>query len=183
MTVRLNVPFFSQLGIGASPGNPGRDDPTGCWYACACMIGAFYEIGPRLGVPELFTRQLGGGRVGHRMLMDTTARTGTPDYFALFMEREHLAANPVSADPLMVFDAELIEDLLNRQGPILFFWMKTGRGSTIGHASVIIGVEGDDIIYHDPERAPGLRMSVSLFNSVRQKFRYGLLQRVPRSTR
>ena len=41
MGVYLDVPYVPQTG-----------DPTGCWYASACMIGYFFEVGPRMGVPR-----------------------------------------------------------------------------------------------------------------------------------
>ena len=51
----LDVPFVSQLDFG---GNQHLDDPTGCWYASACMIAYSFEAGPRQGVPALYSRPL-----------------------------------------------------------------------------------------------------------------------------
>ena len=55
----LNVPFVTQLGIGAHAPGGGIDDPTGCWYASACMVAFSFEAGPRLGVPSLYKPGLG----------------------------------------------------------------------------------------------------------------------------
>ena len=58
MSFVLEVPYVRQLNIGGHiPGNTESwDDPTGCWYASVCMIGYFFEQGPRFGVPEIFNR-------------------------------------------------------------------------------------------------------------------------------
>ena len=62
----LDVPFVSQLDFG---GNQHIDDPTGCWYASACMIAYSFEAGPRQGVPALYSRPLpqadGTTTIGH----------------------------------------------------------------------------------------------------------------------
>ncbi|MET2467171.1 papain-like cysteine protease family protein, partial [Ralstonia sp. SM1864_UCD524_TZ4] len=38
---------------------------TGCWYACARMLGHSVEAGPRLGVPELFNPESGHSHLQH----------------------------------------------------------------------------------------------------------------------
>ena len=55
--------------------------------------------------------------------------------------------------------------------------MKQHAGSQYGHASVIIGTDNAGIIYHDPENKPNSKMSIAQFNSVRQKWKYALMQR------
>lgn len=173
MAIRLDVPYFTQLGIGARPGVAGRDDPTGCWYASACMIGAFYESGPRLGVPQLWVN----GR--HRVVSAPANGAAGVDYFEILCRNEQLVPNPMSADPLFDFEGSDIEGLLRGQGPIMLFWHKpAGRGS-YQHASVIFGADGNTLSYHDPERAPDSRMSVDDFNRWRQRMRWALLQRRP----
>ena len=43
MVITINVPLFvTQLVIGGT----GRDDSTGCWYPCVCMVGYFFQAGP-----------------------------------------------------------------------------------------------------------------------------------------
>ena len=49
MSILLPVPWVTQK-------KENYEDPTGCWYASACMIGFFFEQGPRMGLPKLFSR-------------------------------------------------------------------------------------------------------------------------------
>jgi hypothetical protein len=55
--VRLDVPFVSQNEIGSHvKGAKTHSEQNGCWYASTCMIGYFWEYGPRLGVPEQYKK-------------------------------------------------------------------------------------------------------------------------------
>jgi len=145
----LNVPFVSQLDFG---GDQHLDDPTGCWYASACMIAYSFEAGPRQGVPALYSMPLPQA--------DGTTRTGhwaiTDGWLPTLMANEHLV---VLDGGLPASVAEL--DLTLRQwGPLFMPWIKTHGGNTYGHISVIIGVNDVDMIYHDPENAPRSEMAL-----------------------
>lgn len=144
----IDVPFVSQLDYG---GNQHLDDPTGCWYASACMIAYSYEAGPRQGVPELWSMQT--------VMADGSVRTShwtlSYDWLPTFMRNEHL----VELDGGFPATASELEVAVLRWGPLFMPWMKTHGGNTYGHVSVIIGVEGDTVIFHDPENAPRSRMS------------------------
>lgn len=145
----LNVPFVSQLDFG---GDQHLDDPTGCWYASACMIAYSFEAGPRQGVPALYSMPLpqadGTSRTGHWAITD--------GWLPTLMANEHLV---VLDGGLPASVAEL--DLTLRQwGPLFMPWIKTHGGNTYGHISVIIGVNDVDMIYHDPENAPRSEMAL-----------------------
>lgn len=50
----LDVPHVGQRDIGAHSGHISHSEQNGCWYASTCMVGYFWEAGPRLGVPEQY---------------------------------------------------------------------------------------------------------------------------------
>jgi hypothetical protein len=177
MSVTLKVNFVTQLGIGGHVANAtSRDDPTGCWYASACMVGYYFGAGPRLGVPELFKLDLGGGQLGHFATGSPSANAQAANHHELLARREQLEPVP-KCETGHNYSADEIENLLRTRGPIFMYWMKTHGGQTYGHASVIIGVDHAGIIYHDPENAPNSRMSLARFHTVRQKWKYALMQR------
>ncbi len=166
MTFKLDVPFVSQLGYGA---DGQMDDPTGCWYASACMLAYFFEAGPRQGVPELHTSNLDAATQGHLGFTGHFA-TGSADAHTMMQlfgggQSEHdLLAKRENLTPVAqcetghAFTTDEIENLLRKQGPIFFYWMKTSGGNTYGHASLIYGINSApaNILYHDPENETGL---------------------------
>lgn len=172
MAITLDVPFVTQLDIGGT----GRDDPTGCWYASACMVGFYFEAGPRQGVPELFKKALGAGLSGHYATGSAEANTLCANHHDLLAAREKLEPVAHCATAHVYTTAE-IEKLLRERGPIFLYWMKTHNGQTYGHASVIIGVDASDVYYHDPEKAPNSKMSIGQLHAVRQQWKYALMQR------
>ncbi|MEM8490132.1 MAG: papain-like cysteine protease family protein [Pseudomonadota bacterium] len=177
MSVLLKVNFETQLGIGGHvAGTKTRDDPTGCWYACVCMIGHYFEQGPRQGVPELFKKNLGDGQLGHFATGSKQANKLSPNHHELLAKRENLEAVANCAKAYN-YSFDELEALLRSRGPMFMYWMKSHRGSTYGHASVIIGVDRVGVVYHDPESAPNSRMTLARFNSSRQKWKYALMQR------
>jgi hypothetical protein len=177
MPVLLNVNFETQLGIGGHvAGAVTRDDPTGCWYASACMLGHYFEQGPRFGVPELFKKDLGNGLLGHYATGSGPANQLSAHHHNLLAQRERL--EPVAnCNKAYSYKLDEIEELLRQRGPIFMYWMKKHGGGSYGHASVIIGVDTTGIIYHDPERSPDKKMPIAKFNASRQKWRYALMQR------
>jgi Papain-like cysteine protease AvrRpt2 len=173
MTILLNVPFVTQLDIDSK----GRNDPTGCWYASVCMIGYYFEAGPRQGIPELFKRDLGKGLTGHYATGSAEANKLCKNHHDLLAEREQLAPVPL-CETAHVYTTDELENLLKSGGPIFLYWMKTYLNETYGHASVIIGVdENQRVIYHDPEKLPNSKMSIGQFHAVRQQWKYSLMQR------
>ena len=151
MSFYLNVPFVTQLGIGAEIGkHHGRDDPTGCWYASLCMVGFYFEAGPRLGNPELFKRPL-----------DKKNTVQMSDIFPLVvMQNEGLEEVPEPADKK--WKNWQLAKMLKEYGPLMMSWWAPGA-----HVSVVIGIdsESNEVIYHDPENAPNSRMSLNNFNN------------------
>jgi Papain-like cysteine protease AvrRpt2 len=189
MAVYLDVPYCNQLRF---PNSCSADnDPTGCWYACACMIGWYFEVGPRQGVPEIHSSRL-PPTVQARLGFWGHMATGSPEAHAmmqaygggqsehdLLARREHLTAIPHCADVNYNYSHDELEMLLRQYGPIFFYWQKTNNGQTYGHASVLMGVRdrSPDLIYHDPENAPHSEMDLSEFNTKRQRWQYALMRR------
>jgi len=158
-SIYLNVPFVSQLGFGSKT-DP-TNDPTGCWYASACMVGYYFEAGPRLGDPSLYTLNVGRYKdgspmTGHQAIADTTT----------LQKNENLVEVPYPADKKWTTKA--LAELLKKWGPQLISWTKTNQGKAYGHCSTLIGVAEKEksVIIHDPENAPNTRMSIDKFNSV-----------------
>ena len=180
MAILLNVPFVSQL---RSHGTT-RADPTGCWYASACMIGYYFEVGPRFGIPEIYARNLGNGRIGHYATGSDEARALSPNHHQLLADREGLVPVPHCASQAYNYTLDELEGMLRAQGPIFLYWRKSHGGSTYGHASVIIGIHnsrkhGNHIVFHDPESRPNSKMTIGQLANVRQRWQYALMHRPP----
>lgn len=180
--ITLDVPFVTQLEIGAHAvkhQDDVWDDLTGCWYASACMVGYHFEPGPRQGLPELLKVPRPGPRgdfIGHLATGSQGANATLANHNDLLAERENLEPVQNCAAPYLYSYGE-INRLLRERGPIFFYWQKAHNGNTYGHASVIIGVDSQGIIYHDPEGQPKARMTLLQFNLQRQKWKYALMQR------
>jgi hypothetical protein len=158
-SIYLEVPFVTQLGFGnkADPQN----DPTGCWYRSACMVAFYFEAGPRLGDPSLYTRNVGTFKngtpmTGHQPIQDTTT----------LQKNENLVEVPYPASKKWSTDD--LAALLRKWGPQLISWTKTHNGASYGHCSALIGVNDkqQQVIIHDPENAPNTKMSLKKFNEV-----------------
>lgn len=173
MATKLNVPFITQLDMG---GDPDADDPTGCWYASVCMMGYYFEVGPRQGLPELYGADLGGGRKGHFATGSPEANAALANHHEMLAKREGLVPVDKCAEK-HDYTLDEIEKLLKAGGPIFMYWRKTHNGATYGHASVIIGTEAASVIYHDPEKAPNSKMTIGDFNKKRQVWKYALMQK------
>ena len=155
MSVYLEVPFVSQLtfggdGASSSYGPQGKRDPTGCWYASACMVAYFFEAGPRLGVPALYQPGL-----GHKVI--SVGAVGT------LARNENLEAVAGSGGAVT---GQWLEEQIRNSGPLWFAWLKTNsKGSSYGHACVIIGTDGTSAMFHDPEDAPKSTISLTDLNA------------------
>lgn len=189
MGVYLDVPYCNQLRF---PNSCSEDnDPTGCWYASACMIGWYFEAGPRQGVPEIhssslppevrarlgFSGHMATGSADAALMM--AAYGGGQSEHQLLAQREHLTPLLHCAEGAYQYTHVELEVLLRRFGPIFFYWQKTAAGNTYGHASVLVGVvdRSPDLIFHDPENAPRSEMDLSGFNAKRQRWHYSQMRR------
>ncbi|WP_426400916.1 papain-like cysteine protease family protein (plasmid) [Ralstonia sp. R-29] len=124
-------------------------DRTGCWYACARMLGHSGESGPRLGLPELFNPGHGHDHLQH--LHDVER----------FIANEGLSK--VDLPSSREFTHDQLGALLYRHGPIMFGW-QTPQG--YWHMSVLTGVDHHTghVVFHDPQQGPDLTMPLSYFN-------------------
>ena len=152
MSILLNVPWVTQLQAGS-------EDPTGCWYASTCMIGYFFEVGPRMGAPSLFSRPLSDGRLGHYATGSAGAMAANPTHHEDLAHNEGFKAVANCASE-HIYSLQDIEDLLRNHGPVFMYWFKRNgapihrsarTNDTYGHASVIIGTDQSGLIFHDPE--------------------------------
>lgn len=191
MAMQLDVRFVTQLGIGSHARTMGesmqelfgdtssrRNDPTGCWYASACMIGYYFGVGPRQGLGDkLFKQDLGNGAVGHYATgTDWANYWGGYGHHRTLARREEL--EPVhKCETLHNYTVSEIESLLSDRGPIFMYWQKSHGTVSYPHASVIIGTSANGVIYHDPENGPYSQMSMTMFNRNRQNWEYALMQR------
>lgn len=146
------VPFFSQNAGG--PNGPPIDDPTGCWYACAKMMGVYYEgtyFRARKGVPELVNP-------------NGTHQSLGADKLQVFQINERLQPLSITT-PLNT--ASDFDAVLTNRGPIMFTWWVPGPKFYIFHASVVVGTLGPDVCYHDPAVGPNQSMSASVLKFAR----------------
>ena len=185
MSILLPVPWVTQK-------KENYEDPTGCWYASACMIGFFFEQGPRMGLPKLFSRPLSDGRLGHYATGSAEARAANPAHHADLARNEGFTAVPKCATAHMFLLNE-IESLLKNRGPLFMYWFKRNGGpisrnvrvsgdGSYGHASVIVGTDDIGLIFHDPEygkesEGANRKMSLNDFNNARQIWTWALMHR------
>lgn len=150
--MHLDVPFISQLSFGQS-----GVDPTGCWYASARMLAAAFEYGPRLGVPPLYSMAI-TDRAGKPAIGHWAIESG---WMPTLMKNEHL----VEVDKSILANGALLKNFIKVRGPLMFAWRKSDGGHTYGHMSTLIGVENEEVIFHDPEDAPSSRMPIAELKS------------------
>lgn len=132
-----HVPYVSQ-----------GKERNGCWYACARMLGHSIQSGPRLGLPQSFQPE--PVAIGDRA-----------DMLEL-MRNEGLGEIPLPR--AQKFSLDQLGNLLCRHGPIMFGWQVP---SGIWHMSVLTGTDNinDRVIFHDPQKGPGMTMPLSYFNN------------------
>lgn len=160
--IYLNVGYVSQLKIGS--GDFERKDPTGCWYASIEMVNFYFEQGPRMGVPDLFTKKVGTFKDGTDMIGFQAA---TGDKWLELLRNENMEAIP--APDSKAWGISDLASYLRIYGPLAFAWVKTSKrsGKKYGHISVLIGAapSSNTVRYHDPENLPNSEMSISDFNA------------------
>jgi hypothetical protein len=118
------------------------------------MVAFFFEVGPRLGVPSMYKPGL-YGHGGHLALSIGAVAT--------LCINEQLEAVPGAGSALKSSD---LEEQLRKSGPLWFAWQKTNKkGSSYGHAAVLIGVDDTVATFHDPEDEPKASMSIADLHS------------------
>ena len=161
--IYLDVGYVSQLKIGS--GDYERKDPTGCWYASVEMVNFYFEQGPRLGVPDLFTKKVGTFKDGSDMI--GFQAISAPKWLVL-LKNEGMEAIAVPASKAWKIDD--LASYLRIYGPLAFAWVKTSKtsGQKYGHVSVLIGAapSKNELKYHDPENLPNSVMTLSEFDAV-----------------
>jgi hypothetical protein len=156
----LDVPYVPQLNIGGHvEGYVGHSEQNGCWYASTCMIGYFWEVGPRLGVPA----QYAGNPTDPKPMGARYAELAKNENFA-----------PVDLPPDKAWTANRLMEVLGQYGPC---YVRRGFRNSLGvlsggHAIVLIGANNgnDEVAVLDPwknaKNPTGLRFfPVSEFNS------------------
>jgi len=185
MSILLNVPWITQL-------QKGSEDPTGCWYASACMVGYAFEAGPRMGLPKLYSKPLSDGRLGHYATGSSGASAANANHHQDLAKNEGFEA-VANCSTEHVYSLSAIEELLKNQGPVFMYWFKkdgapihrsarTAGDGSYGHASVIIGTDQTGLLFHDPEyrdEINGAKRKLSLddFNKSRQFWKWALMQK------
>src|SRR5262249_3683033 len=138
--ILLRVPYVPQLNIGGHvPGYVGHSERNGCWYAASCMVGYFWEVGPRLGVPEQYRRNPQDPEpMGAR--------------YAQLAKNEHFM--PVLLPPDKAWTAERLITVVYQHGPC---YVRRGFRNAVGaltggHAIVLIGANNgtDQVAVLDP---------------------------------
>lgn len=166
----LDVPFVTQMKIGAHAGGNYFNDTTGCWYAAICMIAYYYAPGPRLGVPAQYTI--------HKFMRDKDDNV---------IGEMAIAAEPIGAryDELMAneglvtvplpdskkWTCEALCDILATKGPCYVrrgFRNKSTGTLEGGHAIVLVGckMSSKKVYFHCPTLGPNREVTIDAFNDM-----------------
>lgn len=125
--ILLDVPYMPQLNIGGHvEGFIGHSEQNGCWYASTCMIGYFWEVGPRLGVPA----QYAGNPTDPKPMGARYQELATNEHFA-----------PVPLPSNKAWTADGLMDVLGQYGPcyVRRGFRNSSGALTGGHAVVLVG--------------------------------------------
>jgi Papain-like cysteine protease AvrRpt2 len=168
MDILLDVPFVTQMKVGAHAGGTYYNDKTGCWYAAVCMLGYYRAPGPRLGVPEQYTKP---APVFNKDGVQTTDTQLTAEPMGQRYEQlktnEHLVS--VDLPGSKKWECGALCKILQEKGPCFVRrgFLKDGK-LTGGHAIVLVGSKESTkkVIYHCPTKGPNLEMGIDEFNSV-----------------
>jgi ABC-type bacteriocin/lantibiotic exporter with double-glycine peptidase domain len=133
-----------------------------CWYAAACMIGAYYEQGPRLGVPAIWIADEGIDDNEFQEL-------ATAESLVWFT-----AANHEFSIPSLV-------NALSKLGPMLSVCnMPQGK-----HAIVLVGAgdieDKEDRVYYNDPAGGGASKTMPLKEFNERRYRGYMLIRDPES--
>jgi hypothetical protein len=150
-----STPSFAPVTVGTKFGYAGvplvaQDKANTCWYAAACMVSYFYRAGPRLGVPSIWAH---GNTKGI-----------TPTEFVQLAKNEGLTAQGIKtyhAGTEIIYPAPVLIDLLKEaKGPL---WC-AGFWFGCGHIIVLVGVDGDQVWFNDPDGGVRKQNTLEWFN-------------------
>jgi Papain-like cysteine protease AvrRpt2 len=169
MDIHLDVPFVTQMKVGAHAGGNYFNDTTGCWYAGVCMLGYYRAPGPRLGVPEQFTITKHMRNQNDDVIADTaTAAEPMGERYEQLKTNEHLVT--VDLPSSKKWDCATLCKILQEKGPC---FVRRGflnsQGQLVGgHIIVLVGCKDSTktVIYHCPTNGPDLEMGIDDFNKV-----------------
>ncbi len=156
--------------VGAHAGGHYFNDTTGCWYAAVCMLGYYRAPGPRLGVPEQYSKTKYMRKSTGEVDRAFTATVAEP----MGGRYEQLKTNEglVSVDlpKSKQWDCTTLWQILQQKGPCYVrrgFVNPTTGELQGGHAIVLVGANpGTDIVYHHcPTVGPYQEMSIADWNA------------------
>lgn len=130
-SARLDVPLVKQIRT------------MECWYASACMVCYYFEIGPRLGVPKAWADNKGLPFADFATLAKTEGLTAVP------FPQNHQ------------WDAEELALILLTKGPIWAWGMWDGAS----HIVVITGIDQGKVYFNDPSGPRRRETSLADFNA------------------
>lgn len=128
--VQLKVPKVAQ------------DRSMSCWYAAACMVSFYYKAGPRLGLPDVYAKNVGLKQSDVQVLADAEG--------LFFLEKANTKFSPASMMNNIAFG-----------GPI---WC-AGDWYGAGHAIVLTGCDdAGALTFNDPDGGVEKTETVQWFN-------------------
>lgn len=168
--IHLDVPFVTQMKIGAHAGGNYWNDTTGCWYAAVCMISYYYEAGPRKGVPAQYTinkfmRDKNDNVIGEM----TIASEPIGARYDELMKNEGLESIELPSNKK--WNCEQLCRILETKGPCYIrrgFRNKHTGALEGGHAIVMVGCEisTQSVFFHCPTLGPNRKVSIAEFNDM-----------------
>ncbi len=167
--IHLEVPFVTQMKVGAHAGGNYFNDTTGCWYAGVCMLAYYQAPGPRLGVPAQYTivkrmRNQQGALTNHRAI----AAEPIGARYDELKKNEGLETVPLP--PLKKWTCIDLAKILKQHGPCFVRrGFRNQAGNLVGgHIIVLVGskISTNTVIYHCPTKGADLEMAIDKFNSV-----------------
>ena len=135
--IRLDVPLVKQR------------QRMSCWYAAACMVSYYYRVGPRLGIPKVWTNNKG---ISPAQLHELASVEGL--LFLNSADHEFTSASLIAT--------------LSKHGPI---W-SAGRWEGFPHGIVISGADDvgqGTVHYNDPGNGFRKSGSIAWFNEKRMR--------------
>ncbi|WP_027402353.1 papain-like cysteine protease family protein [Aphanizomenon flos-aquae] len=150
----LNVPLVGQKdGYDGSPLlQPDRYSDLvqhgfmACLYASACMVSYYFRAGPRLGLPNIWTKDRG---------ISINA----------INELAEVEGLRVLKRPELVITNKFIMESLREYGPIWIAGYYLDHKPKVAHAVVVTGIQGNSIHYNDPWEPEAKVKSVEWLNA------------------